>query len=268
MSLPWFRMYASFMGDPVVQSLAFEDQRHYVIALCLKCDGVLDRKVTKSVRERLVARALGLDPPAAAEAKRRLMEVRLVTEDWQPRAWSRRQYKSDNSTERVRKYRKTKETGNVSVTFQKRFGNGPDTDTDPETEIPPISPPAGDAAPKVPPCPFEKIRERYNEAAVALSKVEGAVGMPRCTGLPDTLKRAIRARWTSDQVGCQWDHMNNFFAYVEAQPFLGGKNSKGWRASLEWLMRPSNFQKVIDEHYREETRRRPENGTGGTWLTS
>jgi hypothetical protein len=135
MSLPWFRMYAEFVGDPVIQSLAFEDQRHYVMLLCLKCDGVLDRPIQASARDRIIFRALGLDPVSASEAKRRLSEVGLIDKNWQIAAWDKRQYVSDVSTQRVRKCRKNKETGNVSETPGNRFGNGPDTDTDTDKKI-------------------------------------------------------------------------------------------------------------------------------------
>lgn len=139
MSLPWFRMYSEFAGDPVVQSLAFEDQRHYVVLLCLKCGGTLDRDLPNSHRDRIIARGLGLDMAAASEAKRRLQEVGLVDKNWHPIAWEKRQYSSDVSTDRVRKYRKNKETGNVSETLQDRFGNAPEreqnrTDTETDTE--------------------------------------------------------------------------------------------------------------------------------------
>ncbi len=114
MSLPWFRMYVEFSGDPIAQSLAFEDQRHYIIILCLKGNGTLDRKLSN--REAIIARGLGLDPISAAEVKRRLMEVGFVDKNWQPVAWEKRQYSSDVSSNRVRKYRKVKDTGNVSET--------------------------------------------------------------------------------------------------------------------------------------------------------
>ena len=150
MSMPWFRMYAEFSGDPVVQSLAFEDQRHYVILLCLKCGGTLDRDLPNSHRDRIIARGLGIDMTAASEAKRRLQEVGLVDKNWQPIAWEKRQYSSDVSTDRVRKYRKNKETGNVSETLQNRFGNGPEreqnrteSETDSERESEPVSNVAG-----------------------------------------------------------------------------------------------------------------------------
>jgi hypothetical protein len=116
MSLPWFRMYAEAAGDPVLQSLAFDDQRHYFILLCLKCGGTLDRQVAPEQRERIIARGLGLDAVTASEAKRRMMEVSLIDQDWQPLGWDKRQYNSDISTDRVRKYRNNKESGNVSET--------------------------------------------------------------------------------------------------------------------------------------------------------
>jgi hypothetical protein len=116
MSLPWFRMYAEAAGDPVLQSLAFDDQRHYFILLCLKCGGTLDRDVAEEHRERIIARGLGLDAVTASEVKRRLLEVSLVDQNWQPLGWDKRQYNSDISTDRVRKYRNNKESGNVSET--------------------------------------------------------------------------------------------------------------------------------------------------------
>jgi len=132
MSNPWFRMYKEFALDPLIQSLAFEDQRHYVMLLCLKCDGLLDRQITQASKERIVLRSLGLDPITANEAKRRLLEVNLIDKNWQPLAWNKRQFISDHSTERVRKSRNNKKTGNRKETLQKQDCNLPDTDTDTE----------------------------------------------------------------------------------------------------------------------------------------
>ena len=116
MSNPWFRMYSEFANDPIVQSLAFEDQRHYIIILCLKCQGVLDRKLLPASRERIILRGLGLDEASAREVKRRLIEVEFITEDWQPVAWDKRQFKSDNSTERSRKSRINNGSNTVAAT--------------------------------------------------------------------------------------------------------------------------------------------------------
>jgi hypothetical protein len=128
-------MYHEFAGDPAVQCLDFGDQRHYVMVLCFKASGFLDREMPSGdFRHRAICKALGLDPLAGGEARRRLQEVGLVDADWQPLGWDKRQYKSDNSTARVKKFRAKSEeeetkketdtdtegnvTCNVSETFQ------------------------------------------------------------------------------------------------------------------------------------------------------
>lgn len=144
MSLPWFRMYSEWASDPVVQSLAFEDQRHHAVLLCLKCNGTLDRDIADAQRERIIVRGLGLDPATAAEVKSRLLEVGLIDSDWQPNGWDKRQFTSDISTNRVRKYRGNKGTGNVPETLHETtgnsFGNAPDTEQNrADTEQQPLS---------------------------------------------------------------------------------------------------------------------------------
>ena len=136
MSMPWLRLYTEFASDPVMQSLAFEDQRHFIILLCLKGNGTLDRPMKPAARDRIIYRGLGLDPNSAEEAKRRMMESEIIDAKWQPKAWDKRQFTRDHSTERVRKYRKNNETGNANSELQKRDCNSivtpPDTDTDTE----------------------------------------------------------------------------------------------------------------------------------------
>lgn len=118
--LPWFRLYTEFASDPDVQSLAFEDQRHYVMALCLKGSGVLDKAYPSPERRELViAQALGLDRAAAAEARRRLSDAGLVDPEWQPKGWDRRQFQSDSSTDRTRRWR-AQRSGDATGTSQER----------------------------------------------------------------------------------------------------------------------------------------------------
>jgi len=133
MALPWFRLYTEFASDPKIQILAFEDQRHYVMLLCLKGAGTLDSKAPPAYRERLIAKALGLDPSSGAEAKRRLIEAGLIDKNWQPVKWDERQFKSDYSTLRVREFRQ-KRACNVSETFQKRSETVRDTESDTDTD--------------------------------------------------------------------------------------------------------------------------------------
>lgn len=117
MSLPWFRMYARFVTDPVVEELSFDDQRHFVFVLCLKCDGLLDKEFSDvTMRERAIARRLGLQGEALTSAKARLIDSGLIDASWQPRSWDELQFKSDSSADRVRRFRERNR--NVTVTAQ------------------------------------------------------------------------------------------------------------------------------------------------------
>lgn len=125
---PWFRLYTEFAHDPKVQMLAFEDQRHFIVLLCLKCNGTLDTSaVSDSHKDRLIYKSLGLDATTGSEVKRRLMEVNLIDSGWQPTKWDARQSKSDHSNGRVKKHREKqrlnneKQECNVTVTDKIRI---------------------------------------------------------------------------------------------------------------------------------------------------
>lgn len=142
--MPWFRMYADFMTDPEVEELAFEDQRHFVFVLCMKCAGLLDKDFADDEqRERAIARRLGLHGEAFTNAKARLVESRLIDSDWQPRSWDRLQFLSDHDPTRAERQRRWRErrksnalrNGRVTPLEQNR------TDTEQRREVTP--PPAG-----------------------------------------------------------------------------------------------------------------------------
>ena len=136
--IKWFRMYAEAVDDGKLRLLAFEDRWHFVALLCCKAQGLLDE--SDALTRRKAAVKLGLDSREFEEVARRLAEVGLIdAQTLQPIAWDRRQFKSDDSKDRVRSYReRTKQDGNVTVTAGDRYGNGAvssqETDTDTDTE--------------------------------------------------------------------------------------------------------------------------------------
>lgn len=150
MTNPWFRLYSRIMTDPKVEYLSFEDQRHFVWLLCMKNEGYLDEDFpTKEVRERMVARKLGLQGEAFVNTKQRLLEMGLIDKNWQPISWDDLQFQSDSSKERVRKYRENKKkdkekrgcnvTGNVTVTPQdKDKEEDKEKDTDSKSRSAPV----------------------------------------------------------------------------------------------------------------------------------
>lgn len=104
------------MTDPEVEELSFEDQRHFIFVLCMKCNGLLDKDFSgNEQRERAIARRLGLHGEAFIFAKQRLVESRLIGEDWQPRSWEKLQFKSDHdSAARQRRSREKRRVTTLS----------------------------------------------------------------------------------------------------------------------------------------------------------
>jgi hypothetical protein len=125
MSLAWFRLYGETVDDAKLKLLAFEDRWHYVAVLCCKAQGILDNTKAELL-DRTVAVKLGLALRELDEVRRRLMEVELIHQDWQPTGWERRQYTSDDSSARVRKFREKQS----SKSEEKNTETDSDTDTE------------------------------------------------------------------------------------------------------------------------------------------
>jgi len=124
LSLSWCRLYGEMVDDAKLKLLAFEDRWHYVAVLCCKTQGVLD--TTKpELLDRIVAAKLGLAAREADEVRRRLIDVDLIDARWQPLAWDRRQFKSDDVSARVAKHRQKLSTASEEE---------PKTDTETDTE--------------------------------------------------------------------------------------------------------------------------------------
>lgn len=134
MANSWLRLYHDFITDEKIVQLAFEDQRHYIGILILKSNGTLDRSknTNPDLLNKIVAQSLWISHDAIREVKNRLMQVNLIDEAWQPLGWDKRQFVSDNSTERVKRHREKmqQETENKRKkheTLQKRYRNVTET---------------------------------------------------------------------------------------------------------------------------------------------
>ena len=259
--LSWFRLYAEAVDDEKLRLLAFEDRWHFVAICCCKAQGILDDEDADR-RRRKVCVKLGLLDRELDEVARRLSEVGLIhRETFQPVAWDNRQFKSDSSLERVRKYReKMKRYGNVSVT-------GQETETEAETEkdigtdyVSTLSESTDSDVPKpingktsyrVPDCPYGALVDAYHELLPAA---------PRIEVLTEQRKRHMQARWRqvcADEkldrsAGVEW--FRAFFSHVGDSKFLTGRvppreGRKPFVAGLDWLMGAEKFVKVYEGAY-------------------
>jgi hypothetical protein len=127
-----------------------------------------------------------------------------------------------------------------------------ETKTETETEI--ICPPAGEPESKIPDCNHQAVISLYHQHLPTLRKVE----------VWNTARQGyLRQRWrevaadisqsrpaTHEEILDWWA---GFFQHINKSKFLTGKvNSKDGRAflaDLEWIIKPSNFAKIVEGKY-------------------
>jgi hypothetical protein len=166
----WFRFYPETLRNPKVLSLSDKEFRLWVRLLCVAAEndgflGPLDElKLVLSTRldhlstgvERLISAGL-IDP---------------LTHGYKPHSWDKFQYKSDTSTERVKKHRAKR---SVSET-------APDTETDTEEAE------ANASGTVVPFAPVDLKAEVFRSAVALLER----------TGTPERKGRPMIGRWLKD----------------------------------------------------------------------
>lgn len=117
MSNAWFRFYHEVLDDPKVQMLPPADFKAWVNLLCLaaRSEGVLpDTAAT--------AFALRMDETGVATLIERFVIAGLIDKlngglngyRYAPHGWTKRQFKSDTSSERVKRYRENKKRSSVT----------------------------------------------------------------------------------------------------------------------------------------------------------
>ena len=65
------------------------------------------------------------------------------------------------------------------------------------------------------------------------------------TALSDKRKQTIKARLNTYTI----EQIKEVFKKAEASDFLKVKNNWDWQANFDWLMKDSNFAKVLDGNY-------------------
>lgn len=87
---------------------------------------------------------------------------------------------------------------------------------------------------------FLRILNAWNTALAERHSV-----IPKIRGIKSTRRKHISAR-------CREYGEEVFFEMIRkavASDFLNGKNQRGWIATIDWCVLPTNFQKIIDGNY-------------------
>ena len=83
---------------------------------------------------------------------------------------------------------------------------------------------------------YQQVADMYNEICISF---------PKCTCLSENRKKTIRARLNIYSI----EDFKKVFELAEDSDFLKGKNNRDWSASFDWLLKDSNFAKVLDGNY-------------------
>jgi hypothetical protein len=100
---------------------------------------------------------------------------------------------------------------------------------------------AGDA------CPHEEIISAYHELLPANPRIKAWTGARQAN---------LRTRWREDIKRQSLTYWRRFFSHVAASPFLTGQRSgpdgRAFTPGLDWLVKPDNFAKVIENRYHDK----------------
>lgn len=226
MTMHWFRFYHEALDDPKVQKLDPATFKGWINLLCLACrhDGKLPPNDD-------IAFAMRMDVFALESLVDRLLiagliEVRKGGPNGSyiaPSKWDERQYKSDSSSERVKRYRQRSKS--VSET-------PPDTDTEQIQNNPP-NPPEGESLQP------SDVVEAWNELA-------DVCGLPKVTKLTDSRRRRLTARIK------QWPEIESWQAALRSihdNTWMHGGNDRGWRADFDFLLQDKSFTRLVEGTY-------------------
>lgn len=83
---------------------------------------------------------------------------------------------------------------------------------------------------------YSQIQEEFNSICVNLSSIKK---------ITDSRKRVINAR--IKEYGLET--VLEVFNLVNKSSFLNGNSEIGWKADFDWIMKPSNFTKILEGNY-------------------
>ena len=79
--------------------------------------------------------------------------------------------------------------------------------------------------------------------------------LPRVRVWNDARQKALRARWKEKDLegnsGDTIEYWKDLFEYIRKCPWLMGKNPRDWKPTLDWVLKPANYAKIIEGNYQQ-----------------
>lgn len=255
MANPWFRLWSDMINDPKWRTIArssgqkIGDVIATYIHMLTAASNATERGRTEGWNDEDVATALDIET-SQVEAIRKAMQGRVLDGDYLL-GWEKRQpIKEDGAAERARAWREAKKatkeqeetqpnaTERNRTTDEMRLDKSKPT-TSNEVVV------GNDVANS---CPHQEIIAIYHETLAVGTRIRVWNG---------TRMKHLQARWREDAKRQRLDWWKRFFEYVAESEFLTGRAPTAhgrdpFVVSLDWLVNPQNFAKVIEGRYNRE----------------
>lgn len=158
------------------------------------------------------------------DAAARMRNMRAGRENALPEGETPSEQSANNVTREIDNRDKTVEVRNIDIIEE----DGEEEDKGiPQAEMPP----------RLPPCPYKKIMDLYHSICVSYPRIEDIDG---------ERKKAVGARWRKYQ---DLGKFETLFRIAESSSFMKGENGRNWSADFDWMMKPTNFGKVLEHKY-------------------
>jgi hypothetical protein len=247
MSNQWLRLWHDMPTDPKWRTISKicglrigDVVAAYTFMLVSASMNKAERGVTQCNAED-IASLLDIEI-SAAESLIRAMQGRVLDGN-KLTGWATRQPKrEDDSSERVRAYRSNKEKEITNVTqCNSREDKEEDKNKNKKVRegVVEISPIGSYSAPP-PRMDFEKLISIWNDEL-------GSV-CPKIQRLTEQRKRLLANR-LRDSFDSDSERWRSFCRAIRGSPFCSGENDRGWRANIDWALKPQTIAKVLEGFY-------------------
>ncbi|MCK5488235.1 MAG: HNH endonuclease [Desulfobacterales bacterium] len=107
--MKWLRMWTEWAHDPKVQAMPEAMQRRHVVLLCLR-----RQEDTSKLTDEEIASYMRISMEDLQETKELFQSKNFIDNGWNVLAWEKRQFESDKSAERTRRYRDRREEAGLA----------------------------------------------------------------------------------------------------------------------------------------------------------
>lgn len=245
----WLKLRETFFNETYIKAMrTFKNGDSLVLTYLemalysLKSNGVIERgELTPSLADEI---SIAINEPVARVKKtiEMLTKARVAELDGDKlflTEMMKLMGSESSSAERMRRlrYKKSDETGVTSASQCDSAVTSPVTksvtteiELEKEPEIDSPLPPAGETR------GCDEVISQFNSICISLNKV---------SGMTEPRRKAVQSALNA--VG--QEKLAELFRKAEASDFLTKRNSTGWKAGFDWLLKPENYTKVLEGNY-------------------